>query len=342
MSLVLARRGRHVLRHLSLRSTFSVPARVSLLPSHAGRLPLAAGGRLVDSVATNGSYGSILSQALVNSYATSARRPKAGAGKAKATTKATKKRSASSASTKKASKTRKPKKPKKTVAKKPKKKVLTAEQKEAQKAKELKRKIQELKAMALEPPKRLNATAYSLAVTDMLSKLKGKDKGKSPRELFKEATVAVKTLSPDELERYARTAEANKEANAAAYAEWVKKHTPLQIKQANEARKKLGKLLPKSKLKYPPIHDERQVTRPRFAYIQFVKERFGSGDFKHMSMKDAATRASQEWNGLTPSEKAKYLKLQAADEERYRQEYRKVYGEEPSYTKASTKETATA
>lgn len=170
---------------------------MSLLPSHAGRLPLAASGRLVDSVTTNGSYGSILSQALTNSYATSAGRPKANAGKAKATTKATKKRSASSASTKKASKA---KKPKKTEAKKPKRKALTEEQKEARKAKELKQKIKELKAMALEPPKRLSGTAHSLAVTDMLAKLKGKDEGKSPQELFKEATAAVKALSPDELE----------------------------------------------------------------------------------------------------------------------------------------------
>ncbi|KAL2011666.1 hypothetical protein VTN00DRAFT_4384 [Thermoascus crustaceus] len=339
MSPALARCGRYVFRQLSLRGTFSVPARVSLLPSHAGRLPLAASGLLVDSVTTNGSYGSALSQTLINSYATSAGRPKANSGKAKATTKATKKRSASSATTKKASKT---KKPEKTEAKKPEKKELTEEQKEARKAKELKQKIKELKAMALEPPKRLSSTAHSLALTDMLAKLRGKGEGKAPQELFKEATAAVKTLSPDELESYARTAESNKEANAAAYVDWVKSHTPLQIKQANEARKKLAKLLPESKLKYPPIHDERQVTRPRFAYIHFVKERFDSGDFKHMPVKDATTRASQEWNSLTPSEKEKYVKLQAADEERYRQEYRKVYGEEPTYTKSPAKEAATA
>lgn len=188
MSLALARRGRYVFRHLNLRDTLSVSARVPPLTRLVGHVHLATNGSHVDSVAPNGLYGSILPKILINSYATAAARPKAKTAKAKAT----KKRSASS----KAGETKKTKKTKTTKAKS---KELTEEEKEAKKAKALKEEIRELKAIALEPPKPLPHTAHVLALKDVLAK-RTKEPGKPPQQAFREAHAAVKALKPEELE----------------------------------------------------------------------------------------------------------------------------------------------
>jgi hypothetical protein len=107
------------------------------------------------------------------------------------------------------------------------------------------------------------------------------------------------------LQPYLRQAEANKAANAAAYESWVKSYTPLQIREANMARKKLSKLTESSKrpVKMPPIRDDRLVKGTQTSYNIYTRERYNSGDLKHMPITDATHRIAEEWKGLTDQEK---------------------------------------
>lgn len=101
-------------------------------------------------------------------------------------------------------------------------------------------------------------------------------------------------------QRYIATAHANKATNIAAFDEWLKRHTPLQIKEANHARRRLAQL---GKASLPQLHDSRLVKRPRTAYLLYFTERFEHGDFKHMVAKDMIIRVAEEWKGLTDAEK---------------------------------------
>jgi hypothetical protein len=120
----------------------------------------------------------------------------------------------------------------------------------------------------------------------------------------------------------------------------------------------LAKLTENSKrpIKLPAIKDPRQVKGPMAAFIFFSKERYASGDLKHMKVGEAGQRIAQEWSGLTESEKQvseksttfrlikanseiqKYIQLQEEDRERYVSEYQSVYGEEPSIVKRASSE----
>lgn len=95
-------------------------------------------------------------------------------------------------------------------------------------------------------------------------------------------------------------AETNKATNKAAYSKWVQSHTPLQIKDANHARRRLTKL---KNTRISPIDDDRLVKRPRTAYLLFFNERNAQGDFKHMAVKDITVQVAEEWKGLTNAEK---------------------------------------
>lgn len=103
-----------------------------------------------------------------------------------------------------------------------------------------------------------------------------------------------------EWQRFIEQAEKNRSTNEASYEAWLNQYTPIQIKQANTARKHLRRLGHK---KYYGIHDERLVKAPLSPYLWFMKERHESGDFKHLTVKDASMRLSGEWKNLTDAEK---------------------------------------
>ncbi|KAJ9297222.1 transcriptional regulator family: HMG [Paecilomyces variotii] len=315
MPFMLARRGRCIVRQFGLRETLPLSTRVSLVPRHVRRVSLAVDGPSLKRATPTGPVRSVLSQIQANSYAT-AGRPKAHTGRAKAST--------GSSGSKKTGK-------KSTSSKK---KELTPEEKEAkkeaQKAKALKEEIKQLKITALQPPKQLPNSAFSVAFQEKLVS-NPKAEGKSQAQHFKDMTDEVKELPSYELERYAQIAESNKAKNSAAYDAWIKSHTPLQIKEANAARRRLKQLLGDAKSgKYSLLSDDRLVKRNPSPWALFLKERFESGDFKHMSLQEASARAGEEWKGLTESEKQKYYDLSKEDYERYAREHREIYGEDPS------------
>lgn len=97
-------------------------------------------------------------------------------------------------------------------------------------------------------------------------------------------------------------AKENTEANRLAFEQWVKSHTPFQIKEANAARKRLRALLGRPRA-YADIKDPRQVKRPRLAYIIYAVEQFQSGQFDDLEAKERVSEIAKSWRSLTEAEK---------------------------------------
>lgn len=104
-----------------------------------------------------------------------------------------------------------------------------------------------------------------------------------------------------------QTANENKVKNDAAYKAWVQTHTPLQIKEANNARihllreakaKNVKKLGP-----YRPIKDDRLPKKPTPSYAFFVADRVVSGDFKGLTKSESFALIGREWKALSAGER---------------------------------------
>lgn len=80
-------------------------------------------------------------------------------------------------------------------------------------------------------------------------------------------------------------------------------HTPLQIKAANEARKKLRRKFKDKKRQFPIIQDSRQVKRAKTAFMIFVEQLNSSGEFENLKVTERGAEAGQRWKGLTQGEK---------------------------------------
>ncbi|KKK16342.1 hypothetical protein P175DRAFT_0473594 [Aspergillus ochraceoroseus IBT 24754] len=306
MPLNLVRRG-GFFRHLHVKDAFTRPVRVIASQSHIRRVSFVVHRPFSRaSIIPNAPRSSLIVSNLIRTYAT-AGRPKVSTG---AKTTKTKQKAA----------------PKKKV-----KKELTEAQKEKKKAKDFNKLVRELKKTALQPPKKLPSTPWTLAVTSKIPE--AQQTTKTPGEAFKKATELAQTISAEERERFVEQANANKAANKTAYDEWIQEHTPLQIKEANIARRRLARIKDTS---LSLLRDDRLVKRPNSPYIYFFKERHEAGDLKYMAAADLSARVAEEWRGLTDTEKQKYNDLFKADRERYDREYRDVYGLDPPAERKSS------
>lgn len=109
-----------------------------------------------------------------------------------------------------------------------------------------------------------------------------------------------------QIQHYNHIARVKLETAQAEYKKYVERHTPEEIRIANNARKELNRKFPTKygkQVKYPEIQDERVVTRPRNSYIQFASIRATSGDFKNIMAKDRMKLLGQEWKELSAEEK---------------------------------------
>lgn len=86
--------------------------------------------------------------------------------------------------------------------------------------------------------------------------------------------------------------------------------TPLQIKDANNARDHLRRLQTKDgapsngrKKVYRHIQDERLVKRPVNPYAQFLKDRVASGDLNGMTVSEIGKLISREYKELGGAQK---------------------------------------
>ncbi|KAI8151137.1 High mobility group-T protein [Colletotrichum sp. SAR 10_70] len=197
-----------------------------------------------------------------------------------------------------------------------------------EKLKVLKKELKQVALLASEPSNKVTS-AWMVYQTERLRA------ETIAREAFGDRITAFaedfKNLSTHELQRLQETAEANKLKNNAAYKAWVESHTPLEINNANNARKRLRALSPKEdgkrQVKPRSIIDERLPNRPTSAFLFFVKARWAQGDLP--SAIGLATKAiGEEWNNLTEAEKAPYLALAKSDMERYERDVSNVLGRE--------------
>ncbi|KAF2447857.1 hypothetical protein P171DRAFT_408364 [Karstenula rhodostoma CBS 690.94] len=213
---------------------------------------------------------------------------------------ATKKTAKTTTATTAKAKTSDPKKPKKTAAKKdaPKKrakKVLTAEEKEAQTIRELKK-----KALLKDSPKRAHASAWQSFASEALKASKNIDDSQS---LMKEAAVKFKNLTPAEREHYNQIAIQTSEARTAEYSRWILSHTPEEIVAANLARAALKRKLGR-KTRHDKLVDERHNKAPKTtAYMIFTTQRLTSDEFRGIPAVERIKLVANEWKALSPSEK---------------------------------------
>ncbi|KIW67663.1 hypothetical protein PV04_06895 [Phialophora macrospora] len=240
-------------------------------------------------------------------------------------------------STKKATPAKKPaaKKPKKKTVKKTKTGATKKKPSKSALLKKARKDHADLKAAALlEEPKKLPSNPYQLVLVEE-AKGSTDDVSISARA----ASNKYKNLVPEERERYNHEANQNKSKNEEAYKRWVQSYSALEIRQANNARRQLNrKAKAAGKKKHiKPIQDDRTVHQPRNAYSYFFKERNDSGDLRGMSVAERGKLAGQEWKKLSAAEKKPYEDQAVMDKNRYLEEYKTVYGEDPPSVKKQTK-----
>ncbi|OJD24066.1 hypothetical protein ACJ73_04572 [Blastomyces percursus] len=313
MTFVLARRGRVLLRCVNLVEASSTRARVAVnnAPAYYSTICFA---RNLSASSNARLFRRTLPILSKQTFATAVRGAKSGDAATSKKSTATRTRKKPTPSKKTA--TSAAKKPTKAEVKAaPKRKQLTEKQKEALQKKKAREEIADLKATALDPPKGLPETAYILL--------------QQQHKQFSGISEAYRNLDPAERQRLDEIAELNRAANKAALRDWVNMHTPLQIKEANAARRKLRRLLNK-KRGFMEIADERQPKRPANAYMHFVKEVSASGD---VSTPDRMKKSAKLWRALSEIEKKKYQKMALEEKDQYMHQYKSLYGvEHPSAT----------
>ncbi|RHZ60238.1 uncharacterized protein CDV56_108797 [Aspergillus thermomutatus] len=282
----IIQRGGGILRYLHRSDALVRPSRVAVANGLVRRISLSTNHRLMNPTAKTIRPSVILSRPLINFFATTStpdEETKTAKSKGSKTGKKTTKKRSSTARAK--------------AKPKPRKK-LTEKQKEAKKVEKTKELVKQLQKTALEPPKKLIDNPWNLTIATVAKEIQAR--GVKGTDFVTQCSHLAQSISAEERERIAVEAEANKAANAAAYNEWIKQHTPLQIRDANAARRRLSKIKNKS---LPLLRDDRQVKRPRTAYLLYMLDRTAEGDFKYMKAKDIAVRVTEEWKGLTTTEK---------------------------------------
>ncbi|TQS37433.1 hypothetical protein Golomagni_02092 [Golovinomyces magnicellulatus] len=213
-----------------------------------------------------------------------------------------------------AKKTKKPTKPKKP--KKP-KKILTEKEK-------LTRKHTSLKLLALKLPNKLPQTARTLFMADKLTGFTGANINAK----FTEISLNWRNLSPEEVQLYERQAEANRAANEKSLKEWISKHTPDQIRLANNARRQMSRLYPQSK-QWRQIQDERQPKRPITPFLCYVKERYSSGEYAGTNLLEVSKKLTSEFKALTPNDRKKYDNMYREHQKKYIEDFRQAFSRDP-------------
>ncbi|KAL1958550.1 hypothetical protein VTO42DRAFT_4147 [Malbranchea cinnamomea] len=307
MAFTIARRSPNILRRLAFGNRVPLIRRnVSFVSINLKRDVLSFG---------NAQFSRILPLCLTNTFATTAGRL-AASKKTTAKAKESTKRKTTSTKKSKAKKIVVKKEPK--PGRKPKPRTKEEEETEARRA--LKRRIKELKKLALQPPKLLPETSSALVF---------------PGGRVKAGTTYYRNLPETEKERLREQAKANAEQNKINYERWVKSHSALEIYKANLARAQLRRLnyYPR---RYANIKDDRQVPRPLGPFSHFMREAHATGELDGLTVAQTGTRLGEMWRSMTETEKNKYRQMHEEDVRRYEEEFRKQYPEDPRGRYSST------
>ncbi|KAJ4295704.1 hypothetical protein N0V88_004406 [Collariella sp. IMI 366227] len=128
-----------------------------------------------------------------------------------------------------------------------------------------------------------------------------------------------KSLPAAELEELSVKAAQNKVTNELALKDWVLKHPPVQIHEANLARTHL-KRLGRPNTRTHKLHDDRIPVKFKGSFMYYVKSRANSADVAHMSTVEKAGLLGREWRSLEAAERKPFEEMAAIDRERYLKE----------------------
>lgn len=209
----------------------------------------------------------------------------------------------------------------------PKRKPLTERQKMLKEKAKVRENIVQLKAAALQEPKKLATSAWAIFLGQFFRNHPQGDGVKLP-EMTKKAAAEFKNISPSEQERLNKEAADNSKRNQEAHKKWLNSYTPQQIYEANRARGTLKRKL--ASYKKGKINDDRLVKGPKSAYVFFFMEKQGSMEGR---LAERAKQVGQEWNALPAAQKQKYEDISRQESQRYAKEYKSIYGEEPQFIK---------
>jgi len=118
-------------------------------------------------------------------------------------------------------------------------------------------------------------------------------------------------------------------ANKEAFKTWVESHTVEEIHKANAARRTLRRIaeqpLPEGRKQsyvsrsqsYRGIADVRAPKKADSAYITYVRERFGTGEFASVAGPEAVKTISTAWNQLSAEEKQVSFDRSKCSESKY-------------------------
>ncbi|KAJ5329330.1 hypothetical protein N7452_009720 [Penicillium brevicompactum] len=205
---------------------------------------------------------------------------------------------------------------------KKKKKPLTELQQKAKESKAHRARLQNLKTVALTPPKVLPDIFYTLAMQVKAPEVAAE---RDPKTRFQKLSEIVDNLSSYEKQQITEQAAQNRITNKTAYEEFIKSHTPLEILKANMARKTISQL---GNDRRRLLKDDRQLKRPMNAYLKYVQSQFEANDFpSHVTTRPEQVRyIAEQWKSLPSSKKDELEKEYAVVREEYFREYERVYG----------------
>lgn len=290
--------------------------RVRALPLHAHRaLTTAAPAAKPDATAKKAAKA----PAATKAASKNTEKAKKTAPAAKETVKKTAVKKKTAAKKKKTVAKKKPAAKKKAAPKKRVPKPLTEEQKN-------KALIAALRKAALKAPATQYAvSAYNVFISEQLSSPSGA-RAVSQANITK-ASKEFKELAPAQLEHYQRKAAEINAANQEAIRAWVNSHTTDEIRQANNARRRLRRMLAGVRKSGPahtcPIADDRVPKRPTTPYLKFFITRYNAGVYNGLVPKEASKVASGEWKALSDAERQNYS-------DNYKEERIKYEAERPA------------
>ncbi|KAI5819775.1 hypothetical protein BZA77DRAFT_143209 [Pyronema omphalodes] len=203
-------------------------------------------------------------------------------------------------------------------------KAASLKQKEILKARELKTKALEKKKLYLEkalldaPIKRTRKlTAFNVYLGEkMAASFPADGSAGEAKTVFATHTSAFKNLSESEKQKYVELAEKRHLEEAQAYQAFIEKYTPVQIKEANAARRWLIKNNIKKGSSVKPLVDDRLPSaRPANIYAVFLQEQYKLNP--GMSFEEARTNVHGKWKTMSEAEKKAYREQAEANKLEY-------------------------
>ncbi|KAL9053457.1 MAG: hypothetical protein Q9162_004760 [Coniocarpon cinnabarinum] len=250
----------------------------------------------------------------LRAYATQRGRPKKGVTSSSSSKKPAKKPAPKRKQKAKSIPAKKPAKKKRTVKRKTDEQIISA-------------KVRALRQVALlDVPKQRPTTVWTIYNQQHIGK------GAPVTDQVRQNGREYRNLSVTQRESLNQTAINNRALNTRTYSDWVRSHTPDQIRLANNARARLNRLAGQRHStgyrftkRYTLLKDDRQLKRPKSGFMQFMADRWATGEFAGVKVQEASKTMTQDWKNLSESDRKQYNDDAFARKEVYLTESAELY-----------------